>query len=221
MRLREAEIKLQTLEGKNLKDIASNFSLSLYTSKGTVKKDWIEDAVETYIAGGKLNKTNKSFEDTELRLVQLSLNSKNKSLSVKTFMPLAVITEEEVLKKTFKKSDLYQKINSMLIGLYVQDSKNKATAVFLGSRTFRLTGKLLKIIKDDYNLLRKFVKNEGLEKVSNKPNIPCKFFNMRSKDLKGKARRVFSINPKDVFDHILSLSNFEYKKLQKIASDLH
>ena len=221
MRLREAEIKLQTLEGRSLKDIAEKFSLSIYSPKGAIRKGWIDDTVETYIAGSKQNKVDKDFEDTELRLIQLSINSKNKSLSVKSYLPVSVVTEEEVLKRTFMKSDLYKKINSMLIGFYIQDNKNKTAATFLGSKTFTLSGKLLKIIKDDYNLLRKFVKNEGLKKVSSSSNNPCKFFTMKSKDLKGKPRRVFSINSKDVFDHILSFSNFEYKKVQKIALELH
>ena len=34
----------------------------------------------------------------------------------------------------------------------------------------------MKIVKDDYALLRKFVKNEGLDSVSGSPSVPCKFF---------------------------------------------
>ena len=109
MRLREAEIKLQTLEGRSLKDIAEKFSLSIYSPKGAIRKGWIDDTVETYIAGSKQNKVDKDFEDTELRLIQLSINSKNKSLSVKSYLALSVVTEEEVLKKNIYEIRFIQK----------------------------------------------------------------------------------------------------------------
>ncbi|MFL2630237.1 MAG: MutH/Sau3AI family endonuclease [Thermodesulfobacteriota bacterium] len=221
MKLREAEIRLQTLVGKNLNQIAKDFNVSLYGPKGSLKKGWVEDIVETYTAGSKSNKIEKVFEDTELKLVPISINSKNNSVAVKSYLSICVITEDELLKKTFSKSSLYRNISSLLVGLYAQDIKNKDSAVFLGVKTFKLGGKLLKIVKDDYALLRKFVKNEGLDSVSGSPSVPCKFFNMKSKNLKGKPRRVFTINPKDVLEHILSLSNYEYKKLQSLALTVH
>ena len=82
MKAKEAEKALQNLIGRDLQKVAKKLGIEAIGPKGGLKKGWAGDVVETYITGRKDNSPQADFEDSELKIVPLTLK-KTGALRVK------------------------------------------------------------------------------------------------------------------------------------------
>ena len=211
MKTSDAEIRLLSLLGKDLQETRLELGISNTGPKGGLKKGWAGDVVEKYITGFKDSSPRPDFEDSELKIVPLKL-SKSGMFSVKEPMSICMANEEEILLNDFYSSHVYEKMKSLLIAFYVARNMLTDPVIFVGTSRFKLEGDYLNNIKEDYDLLRSFVKKNGLNAVSGTLGKPCIEFSMRPKDQKGKSsgntfpRRAFTIRNKDVWNNILKIS---------------
>lgn len=186
-----AILKLNTLKGQVLQELAPQYGVTIKTAKGTTNKGWAGHICEGYL-GLPINSSQKpDFGDWELKSIPIKTLKSGKQ-SFKETMAVTMIDPTDVLNTSFEESHLLTKLQKMVVVARTYGKSNDDPSEFLSATSFDLTDELYEEVKSDYELVQSIIKNKGFSSLTGKMG---KYIQPRTKGSKGSKTRAFYARP--------------------------
>ena len=160
----DAITKLKELVGKDLRPLASEYGVTVFTNKANYtgrNKGWAGQVLERYVGLGVSNVQAPNGGHWELKMVSLK-KLKSGNIVPKETMQITMINPEQVKNTPFEQSHLLAKLREMIIcaRLYNDIKETKSTLVSVGK--FDLGNKnLYEQVKKDYDLVKNTLNTKG------------------------------------------------------------
>lgn len=153
---KEAIEMIRKLEGCDLRPLADSFGITVYKN-GKINKGWAGHTIERYL-GLPLNSSRApNFGSWELKVIPLKYNSSG-SLQVKETMAITMLDPYEVSNKEFQNSHLHNKLHKILVVSRIFESVEERHSILFRCSEFDMDDpRLIKIITDDYQLVREAI----------------------------------------------------------------
>ena len=163
----EATQKLQHLIGKDLRELAEAYGVTIFKN-GKLNKGWAGLTLEKALGIGNDTVQASNGDFWELKLVPL-VKRKDGSWRVKETMAITMISAGEVAKTPFEKSHLFDKMKKMIIcGRERVDNKESSSRLLYVNSFDLLSTHFWKQIKEDYELVRSTIKTKGFDSLTGK-----------------------------------------------------
>lgn len=170
---REAAIqKLLNLVNKDLRKLADEYKVTVFTDSGGKNKGWAGHVLEKYL-GLSINSSRRPNAGSwELKLTSLEYQ-KSGELRVKETMAITMINPDKVRQTDFENSHLLAKLKRIVIGARIWESKEEEKSLFYGVTTFDLLDNLevYNQIKEDYNLIRETIRTRGFSALKSEMGV--------------------------------------------------
>jgi DNA mismatch repair protein MutH len=166
MERREAIDRLKTLVGEDLRQLADQFNVTVWTQDGKKNKGWAGHTIERYLGLAINSSRSPNFGSWELKLVPL-VARRTGVLRVKETMAITMIDPVEVANKEFEESHLFNKLKKIVIVARVFENKTDTHSLLHSVASFDLDDpEIYDQVKADYNLVRATIRDEGFSKLS-------------------------------------------------------
>ena len=162
MEREEAIQKLSMIIGRDLRELADEYEVTVFKENGGRNKGWAGHVLESYL-GIPINSSRRPNAGSwELKLVSLE-NQKRRGLRFKETMAVTMINPDNVRQTDFEDSHLLAKLKRVVIGARIWESKQEEKSIFYGVTTFDLLDDLevYNQIKADYDLVRETIRTRG------------------------------------------------------------
>lgn len=162
MERQEAIEKLSMIIGRDLRELADAYKVTVFKENGARNKGWAGHVLEQHL-GLPINSSRRPNAGSwELKLISLRY-MKNGKLTVKEPMQVTQLTPNDVSQTDFENSHLFAKLRHVVIGARIWESKQEEKSIFYGVTAFDLLDNLevYNQIKDDYNLVKKIIRTQG------------------------------------------------------------
>lgn len=163
----EAIERLNQLRGLDLRQLADQYHVTVWSQSGKKNKGWAGHTIEQYL-GLAINSSQKpDFGSWELKVVQLKQDRKTAQLRVKETMAITMIDPEDVISKEFEQSHLFNKLKKMVVVARVFESKEDNRSLLHSVASFDLDNpEIYDQVKADYNLVRETIRSKGFSSLS-------------------------------------------------------
>lgn len=175
----EALKQLQTLIGQDLRQLATQYNITVFKTNGGFNKGWAGHVIERYL-GLPLNSAQKpDFGDWELKVVPL-VKRQNGKIVPKETMAITMISPADVISKPFKDSHLYNKLFRMLVCGRLFINRQESSTTLERCEVFNFSDhedkEMLQQIEQDYEEVRNVLSQnsnarEGLQKLTGKMGV--------------------------------------------------
>jgi DNA mismatch repair protein MutH len=166
----EAVLKLKQLEGKDLRQLADKFQVTVWKS-GKLNKGWAGHVIERYLSLPINSAQSPNFGSWELKLVPLK-RLLSGDIVIKETMAITMIDPVNVLQKSFEESHLLAKLRKEVVCARMFESKQEKASLLVKVSTFDLSKKeIYNQVKADYDLVRKAIKDQGFEALTGKMGV--------------------------------------------------
>lgn len=194
MERKEAIEKLKKLVGKELHELAHEYSVTIYRN-GRVNKGWAGHVFERYLKLPLNSAQSPNFGSWELKSIPLKYK-KNGKLTFKETMAITMIDPVNVCQKEFRDSHLLAKLRkAIVIARIVGDSIDEPSYIH-SVVEFDLQGELYNAVKADYDLVRQTLFNpqKGFSSLTGKMGL---YIQPRTKGAgHGTTSRAFYARPR-------------------------
>jgi len=201
----EALQKLKLLEGKDLRELAEPYSVTVW-KEHKLNKGWAGHVIERYLGLPLNSAQSPNFGSWELKIVPLK-RLKSGEIRVKETMAITMIDHVNVLNCTFEKSHLLAKLRKIVVCARLFESKEEKSSILVKVCTFDLDKQdIYNQVKSDYDLTRETIKNNGFNSLTGKMGV---LVQPRTKGAgHGSTSRAFYAR-KCFVSHILNLDNLK------------
>lgn len=160
MEREDALAKLNTLEGKNLHDVAKEFEVTIQTADGKINKGWAGHAIERFLGLPLNSSQSPNFGSWELKVIPLKkLN--NGKLTFKETMAVTMIDAYQVARTDFKDSHLLAKLKkAIVVARVVGDSVHEPSTIHEVCPV-DLSKSAYEVIEEDYEIVRSCINDEN------------------------------------------------------------
>lgn len=164
----EAKRRLKLLIGKDLREVAEELKITIFSPNGKKNKGWVGHTIERFL-GLPLNSSRApNFGSWELKVVSLKY-LKNKKLTVKETMAVTMIDPYNVARTEFENSHLLSKLRKILIPARIWISANEESSVLYNVTEFDLDNEIaFSQIKADYDLVKDTINTRGFSALTGK-----------------------------------------------------
>ncbi|MBD2426504.1 MvaI/BcnI family restriction endonuclease [Phormidium sp. FACHB-1136] len=164
----DAVARLTTLIGQDLRQLADQFNVTVWSQEGKKNKGWAGHTIERYLGLALNSSRSPNFGSWELKLVPLVARKTGK-LRVKETMAITMIDPVEVVNKEFEESHLFNKLKKIVVVARVFESQNDNRSLVHSVASFDLDDPdIFNQVKADYELVRNTIKEEGFLRLSGK-----------------------------------------------------
>jgi len=164
----DAVARLTTLIGQDLRQLADQFNVTVWSQEGKKNKGWAGHTIERYLGLALNSSRSPNFGSWELKLVPL-VARKTGELRVKETMAITMIDPVEVVNKEFEESHLFNKLKKIVVVARVFESQNDNRSLVHSVASFDLNDPdIFDQVKADYELVRNTIKEEGFLRLSGK-----------------------------------------------------
>jgi len=164
----DAVARLTTLIGQDLRQLADQFNVTVWSQEGKKNKGWAGHTIERYLGLALNSSRSPNFGSWELKLVPL-VARKTGELRVKETMAITMIDPVEVVNKEFEESHLFNKLKKIVVVARVFESQNDNRSLVHSVASFDLDDPdIFDQVKADYELVRNTIKEEGFLRLSGK-----------------------------------------------------
>ncbi|MBC7197054.1 MAG: hypothetical protein H5U39_07390 [Deferribacterales bacterium] len=184
----KAHLLLQELKGKDLRELAKSYDVTVFKN-GKKNKGWAGHVIEHYLGLPINSAQSPNFGSWELKTISLK-KLKNGNLTIKETMAITMIDPFNVKNTPFEESHLLAKMKKILILSRIWEGVNEPASVVYGIHTFNIENdEIYAQIKEDYELVRKTIIDKGFDALSGKMG---KFVQPRTKGAgHGSTSRAF------------------------------
>ncbi len=170
MEREEAVKKIQELIGKDLRELAPKYEVTVFKD-GKKNKGWAGHVIERYLGVPINSSQSPNFGSWELKVCSLKRLKKG-TLTVKETMAITMIDPYNVANTQFENSHLFAKLRKAVIAARIWESQAEESSILHSVVTFDLgdTG-VYRQVKEDYDLVRNTIINEGFEALTGKMGI--------------------------------------------------
>jgi DNA mismatch repair protein MutH len=168
MEREEAKQRLLTLRGKNLRELASQFGVTvIHPVSGKINKGWAGHVIERFLGLPLTSSSAPNFGSWELKVVPLVYRVKDEAYVLKETMAITMLDPIEVLEKNFKDSHLFNKLRKVLIVARTYEDVREERSFVYSVSEFNLDNQnVYKSLESDYELIRSIVRTEGFKALS-------------------------------------------------------
>ena len=163
----EATQKLQHLIGKDLRELAEAYGVTIFKN-GKLNKGWAGLTLEKALGIGNDTVQASNGDFWELKLVPL-VKKKDGGWKVKETMAITMISPGDVVKTPFEESHLFDKMKKMIIcGRERVDKKESLSRLLYVNSFDLLSTHFWKQIREDYDLVRRTIRAQGFDCLTGK-----------------------------------------------------
>ncbi len=164
----EAIKRLTMLVGQDLRQLADNYQITVWSQDGKKNKGWAGQTIERYLGLALNSSRSPNFGSWELKLISL-VAKKTGELRVKETMAITMIDPVEVENKEFEESHLFNKLQKILVVARVFESKAENQSLFHSVTSFDLDNpEIYEQVKADYDFIRETIRTRGFSNLSGK-----------------------------------------------------
>jgi len=201
----EAVSRLTTLVGQDLRQLADQLNVTVWSKDNKKNKGWAGHTIERYLGLALNSSRSPNFGSWELKLVPLVVRVVRGSrvLRVKETMAITMIDPVEVESREFEESHLFNKLQRIVVVARIFESQADKRSIVHSVASFDLNDpKIYDQVKADYNLVRETIRTKGFSSLSGKMG---KLVQPRTKGQgHGSTSRAFYAR-KEFVAHILGL----------------
>jgi DNA mismatch repair protein MutH len=166
----EAITKLKLLEGKDLRQLAEGFGVTVW-KEGKINKGWAGHVMERYLGLPLNSAQSPNFGSWELKIVPLKQKPSGQ-IVVKETMAITMIDPVNVLQKTFEDSHLLAKLAKIVVCARMFVSKKEESSLLVRVAKFDLDNpELFAKVKKDYDLVRVTIRDNGFDALTGKMGV--------------------------------------------------
>jgi DNA mismatch repair protein MutH len=161
----EAYSQLSTLVGKDLRQMADEYSISVWV-EGKKNKGWAGHTIERFLGLPLNSSRSPNFGSWELKVVPLK-PTRSGLLTVKETMAITMIDPVEVAQKDFEDSHLLNKLRKIIVVARVFESQLDARSLLHSVAMFDLDDPdIYNQVRNDYNIVRDTIRNQGFSELT-------------------------------------------------------
>lgn len=155
--------KLSMIIGRDLRELADEYEVTVFKENGGPNKGWAGQVIEKYLGFSNNSLQAPNAGSWELKLISLEYG-KRVGLKVKETMAVTMINPDNVRSTDFEASHLLAKLKRVVIGARIWESKQEEKSIFYGVTPFDLLDdpEIYNQIKADYDLVRETIRACGL-----------------------------------------------------------
>ncbi len=142
-------IKLQSLVGQDLHDLAKQFGVTVLGANGKVNKGWAGHVFECFLGLPINSSQNPDFGTWELKSIPLKYKGLSE-LSFKETMAITMIDPRQVATTPFEDSHLYAKLRKTLCVARIVGNDYSEPTVIHSITNIDLQGQMYQQVKADY-----------------------------------------------------------------------
>lgn len=162
----DAVNRLTTLVGQDLRQLADQFNVTVWSQGNKKNKGWAGHTIERYLGLALNSSRSPNFGSWELKLVPL-VARKTGSLRVKETMAITMIDPVEVVNKAFEESHLFNKLQKIVVVARIFESKADERSLVHSVASFDLDNpEIYAQVKTDYDLVRETIRSQGFSSLS-------------------------------------------------------
>ena len=171
MEREEALRTLSELSGQDLRPLAEEHAVTVWTAEGNLNKGWFGHTVES-ILGIPLNSSrNPNGGSWELKTVPLK-RLRRGGLGVKETMAITMINPAEVSNTPFERSHLLAKLQSIVILARIYEGPGEVSSTVHSVGTFDLDEPAVyEVVESDYNLVRRTIRTHGVDALTGRMGV--------------------------------------------------
>ncbi len=167
----EAIKRLTTLVGQDLRQLADQYRITVWSKEDKKNKGWAGHTIERYLGLALNSSRSPNFGSWELKLVPL-VARRTGELRVKETMAITMIDAVEVASKEFEESHLFNKLQKMVVVARVFESLADNRSLVHSVASFDLDNpQIYEQVKADYNLVRETIITQGFSSLTGKMGI--------------------------------------------------
>ncbi|MBW4577457.1 MAG: hypothetical protein KME08_19660 [Aphanothece sp. CMT-3BRIN-NPC111] len=164
----EAIERLNTLVGQDIRQLADQYGVTVWSQKGNKNKGWAGHTIERHLGLALNSSRSPNFGSWELKLVPL-VAKRTGELRVKETMAITMIDHVEVVAKEFEQSHLFNKLQKIVVVARVFESKADKLSLVHSVASFDLDKpEIYNQVKADYDLIRETIRVQGFSSLSGK-----------------------------------------------------
>jgi len=166
----DAVRKLKQLEGKDLRQLAEKYQVTVWKS-GKLNKGWAGHVIERYLGLPINSAQSPNFGSWELKIVPLK-HLRSGNVVVKETMAITMIDPVNVLQKSFEDSHLLAKLTKQVVCARMFESQQEKSSRLVRVSAFNLNKpEIYSQVKADYDLVRKAIREEGFEALTGRMGV--------------------------------------------------
>lgn len=165
----EAVSRLTTLVGQDLRQLADQLNVTVWSKDNKKNKGWAGHTIERYLGLDLNSSRSPNFGSWELKLVPLVVRVVRGSrvLRVKETMAITMIDPVEVKSREFEESHLFNKLQRIVVVARIFESQADKRSIVHSVVSFDLNDpKIYNQVKADYNLVRETIRTKGFSSLS-------------------------------------------------------
>lgn len=164
----EAIERLTALVGQDLRQLADQYRVTVWTQEGKKNKGWAGHTIERYLGLATNSSRSPNFGSWELKQVQLAVK-RTGELRVKETMAITMIDPVEVASKEFEESHLFNKLQKIVVVARVFESQADDRSLAHSVASFDLDNpEIYEQVKADYNFVQEIIRTQGFSSLSGK-----------------------------------------------------
>jgi DNA mismatch repair protein MutH len=164
----EAIQRLTMLVGKDLRQLADDYQITVWNQEGKKNKGWAGHTIERYLGLALNSSRSPNFGSWELKMVSL-VARKTGVLRVKETMAITMIDPVEVESKEFEESHLFNKLQKILVVARVFESQAANHSLIHSVTSFDLDNpEIYNQVKADYDSIKETIRTKGFSSLSGK-----------------------------------------------------
>lgn len=164
----EAITRLTTLVGQDIRQLADQYRVTVWSQESKKNKGWAGHTIERYLGLPINSSRSPNFGSWELKLVPL-VARRTGELRVKETMAITMIDSVEVTNKEFEQSHLFNKLQKIVVVARVFESQADERSLVHSVASFDLDNfEIYEQVKADYNLIREAIRTQGFSSLSGK-----------------------------------------------------
>ena len=155
MNREEAIVSLQRLVGRDLREVASEYEVTIRSATGKINKGWAGHAVERFLGLQTNSEQAPDFGDWELKTTAIKRNYS--SWQYKETMKITMIESENIKRTSFLESHMYSKLSRFLLVIRTGQPAGQSDlfpSYVVKVTKVNLSPELLKQVEADYNEVR-------------------------------------------------------------------
>lgn len=171
MERQEGISELTKIIGQDLCVLAEKYEIPIFKEGGGLNKGWAGQVIESHI-GLPINSLQQPNAGSwELKLISLKY-LQNGKLTFKETMQVTMIRADDILKTEFAESHLLAKLERLVVGARIWESKQEERSIFHCVSAFDLDDQdVYDQVKEDYELVRNTIKTKGFSTLTGKMGV--------------------------------------------------
>lgn len=168
----EAIEQIKALVGRDLRPLADELKVTVWTPEGKKNKGWFGHVIERFLGLPINSSQSPNFGSWELKVVSLAARKRGNTLRVKETMAITMIDPYNVAQQPFEKSHLLAKMRKAVVVARIHESPLETRSLLHSVTQFDLGNtEIYEQVKADYDLVRQSIINKGFQSLTGKMGV--------------------------------------------------